>query len=389
MHQKPQEVSMKILNLRSTLVLSTITTFVVLAGMVKDYQQNNPQDFMKDQEITFIKRLDYTMKREVASNLKESLKDKNKIALVYLPLNEENASIINGAWKIFNRIDESDVSTELNKKVKLELIGNSKVIINDNQKTHYRISLLVEDLGIYRMALINVNNKGIEILELEKVEADNVKITLVDKIEANENVLAVDAPKQQFPDMELVLDKALNPDKSKDVMSDDKIEGHLSLRDGNLEQLSVVINKGTDKVETLEFDLAKINDGGQFEADLGDELVTGIISYNGDNALRVRIITGKLSGTMLNFLTEDQKEINNQQLSETEKTYEQEIAIESQTELENERKEAAAQTDAEIKENKAELENERKESAAQTDAENKTEQEVKQEKEVEKSGFEF
>jgi hypothetical protein len=380
---------MKILNLRSTLVLSTITAFAVLAGMVKDYKQNNPQEFMKDQEISFIKRLDYTMKREVASNLKESLKDKNNIALVYLPLNEENASIINGAWKIFNRIDESDVSTELDKKVKLELIGNSKVIINDNRKTHYRISLLVEDLGVYRMALVNINNKGIEILELEKVEADNVKITFVDKIEANENVLDEDAPKQQFPDMELVLDKALNPDKSKDVMSDDKIEGHLSLRNGKLEQLSVVINKGTDKVETLEFDLAEINAGGQFEADLGDELVTGIVSYNGDNALRVRIITGKLSGTMLNFLTEDQKEINSQQLSDSEKTYEQEIAIESQTELENERKEAAAQTDAEINENKAELENERKEVAAQTDAENKTEQEVKQEKEVEKSGFEF
>jgi hypothetical protein len=361
---------MKILSLRSTLVLSSITAFVVLAGMVKDYQQNNPQAFMKDQEIFFVKRLDYTMKREVASNLKESLKDKNKIALEYLPLNAENAAIINGAWKIYNRIDELDVSTELDKNVNLELIGNSKVLINNNQKIQYRISRLVSDLGVYRMALINVNNKGIEILELVKLEVEQVKITLTEVKELSSNVEEEAVSKQQFPDMELVLDKALNPDKSKDVMSDDKIEGHLSLRNGNLEQLSVVLNKGTDKAEILEFDLAKINDGGQFEADLGDELVTGIISYNGDNALRVRIITGKLSGTMLNFLTEDQIEVNKQQISDAEKTYEQEIAVEAQTQLEDERKEVASQTDAEIKENK-------------------TEQEVKQEKEVEKSGFEF
>jgi hypothetical protein len=220
------------------------------------------------------------------------------------------------------------------------------------------------------MALINVNNKGIEILELEKLEVAEVLISLLDAKEQNSNVEANVVSKQQFPDMELVLDKALNPDKSKEVMSDDKIEGHLSLRNGNLEQLSVVLNKGTDKAEILEFDLAKINDGGQFEADLGDELVTGMISYNGDNALRVRIITGRLSGTMLNFLTEDQIEVNKQQVTDTANTYEQEIAIESQSELENERKEVAAQTDEEIKENK-------------------TDQQVKQEAQVEKTGFDF
>jgi len=358
---------MKVFSLRTTLALSALTAFAVIAGMIKDYSENNPERFMQDKEISFVKRLDFTMKREVASNIKEQAKDKNKMALEWLPVNTENAEIINGAWKIYKRTDELDQVSDLNKDVRLELIGNAKVIINNNQKIQYRVSKLTEDLGIYYMALINVNNKGIEILELTKIQSKKIEIKLTDVKSGELSEAEVsDEAKSKFPDMELVLDKALNPDKSKDVMSEDQIEGHLSLRNGNLEQLSVILNKGTDKAEILEFDLAKINDGGQFEADLGDELVTGMISYNGDNALRVRIITGKLAGTMLNFLTAEQKDLNIEQLNESEKTYEQEVAIEAQNNLEAERKEAAHETDREIEAAKS-----------------------AQEAQVKKSGFEF
>ncbi|MCO4794038.1 MAG: hypothetical protein KC493_10010 [Bacteriovoracaceae bacterium] len=303
----------------STKILMTLVltgSVVVIAGTFRDFHFNS-NEFMLDDEIKVSRRLDDPSKRIVASAERELP------SAQYLAFNDSNKIKVDGKWeiiKIHNTSKETlfDLQREEDKDLKiivdLEMVGTSLVRVDGDRGLEFDISLLHESGNT--IALFRSIDGTYEVIEAKKhkmaVVVETKEQELMDKsgFEDNRSIVkpqALVAQKQGVAisqDFDLVLERALDPNTSKEVLrGESSISGSASLLGGNIENLSIVLHKGTDKEKSLEIGFAQINDGGQFNFDENGEVVSGILTNNGREGFRIRIATGQFAGAMLNFVT--------------------------------------------------------------------------------------
>lgn len=234
-------------------------------------------------------------------------------AVQYLPFNSKNQDLINGKWEI-RRIKDADGQVvfdkigayeDRNKSIVVDfgLIGTSTVMVDNDVNQVFKISLMTDYDTI---ALFKIMDEGYEILEAKKVPEVRKESALDVKVEKEEKQEEVSGLRLE-KDVDLRLERALFPSKTSELLKGDKIRGYVSLIDGNIENLSasVYYDQRSAPVE-IDVPFTEINDGGMFEAYIGQESVHGIITNNGEGVFRIRFATGPLQGAMLNFVT-DQK----------------------------------------------------------------------------------
>ncbi len=297
---------------------------VVVGGTLRDYHFNS-NEFMLDNEIKVSRRLDDQPSKRIVASAERELP-----AAQYLPLNDANRLRVDGKWEIIKIHNTSkevlfDISRDEDKDMKiiveLQMTGTSLVRIDGDKGLEFDISLLHESGKT--IALFRSIDGTYEVIEARKVvERKNV----IASAKTNEQKLMEEsgfednraqlAPTQMISqkqgvqigqDFELVLERALDPNASKEVQrGSEAISGSASLLGGNIENLKVVLFRGTDKEKSLEIGFAQVNDGGQFNFEENGETVSGILTNNGKDGFRVRIATGSFAGAMLNFVTEEE-----------------------------------------------------------------------------------
>ena len=212
------------------------------------------------------------------------------------------ASKINGKWEVIRVLNDKLVPVfDKNKNyddkeskivVNLNLIDMSKVRINDDVEQTFNISMMTKSGTI---ALFKPFGNGYEILEARKIIEDNSS-----KVVAKVNEVKLTKIEKRFEtNQELVLNSALNPTKSGEILKNDKISGSIYLTGDQImfENLSLHIGD-KDETESLSFE-AKI-DGNTGHINYNNE-IQGIVSVVGDKEIRVRFSTGPLANAMLNF----------------------------------------------------------------------------------------
>jgi hypothetical protein len=305
----------------TTILLGSV---VVVAGTLGDYHFNS-REFMLDNEIKVSRRLDDQPSKRIVASAERELP-----AAQYLPFNDSNKAQVDGKWEIikihntskevlFNSLRSEDKDVKL--IVELQMIGTSLVRIDGDTGLEFDISLLHE--SGQTIALFRSIDGTYEIIEAKRhktskaISSSNLsndqKIIDESGFEDNRSKLApqqVISQKQGIQitkDFDLVLERALDPNSSKEVQRGESIlSGSVSLLGGNIENLSVTLFGGTDKEKSLEIGFAQVNDGGQFNFDENGEVVSGILTNNGRDGFRIRIATGNFAGAMLNFVTAEE-----------------------------------------------------------------------------------
>jgi hypothetical protein len=258
---------------------------IVIAGTIKDMKTHSKK--LTEEQVAADSIL---AERNVAS-LVES-----KVAQINLPMNAENIKKINSNWEIA-RIVDADKKVSFDKfqnpedakksvKIKMELVGNGVVRLNNDDGQIYRVSIL-SDFGT--IALFKKIGNGFEILEAKKIQVAQEKKELV----VNEEI-------------ELVLERALNQTKSTKVLVGENVSGRVSLSSKGLSSLSVELKNENGESQSIEIDAADLMDGGTFKTEVGGVEVTGVIFNNGKDGYRMSFVTGPLAGAMLNFVTKEQ-----------------------------------------------------------------------------------
>ena len=279
---------MKVFTSKKAIIGILSLSSIVLAGTIHDFHSRSQKISsleVNEQEII-------PVERNVAS---EAV---SKVAQMYLPMNQENIKKINTSWEI-TRIVASDEKVAFDKfanpddskkiiKIKMELVGNGIVRIeNDNQQV-YRVSLL-SDFGT--IALYKKMGNGFEILEAKKI------------ISAKENPALI-----VNEEVELVLERALNQAKSSKILLGNDVSGQVSLSAKTMTALSVELRNPNGESQNIEIDTADLLDGGTFKADVNGEEVSGVVLNNGKDGYRISFVTGPIAGAMLNFVTKEQLE---------------------------------------------------------------------------------
>lgn len=247
---------------------------------------------------------DLFMKEKISSSMDSSLrdvasKDGEKVTLLYFPLSNENYSRISGKWLIYNFIDANDKDEKVNTTVNLELVGNSRIIIDGDSQLEFRISYLS---SLDRIAMVRKVDGGYEILEAEKIkeEAEVKKETIAKESNSSSSPKGV-----KMIEGELILERATNPAKSQKIYAGELVRGSMNVSDNSINNFEAVIYEENGSFQTIEFPFAQINDGGQFEIDVAGFQSQAIFTNNGKDAFRVRFATGPQAGLLLNFITED------------------------------------------------------------------------------------
>lgn len=310
---------MKATNLYKKIIATSVAmgSFLVFGSIYQSYQLAD-SSFMNDDEVKFVKRLDETRDRYVASAESE-LAQKYQLAIQYLPKNALNSKIINGRWEITRIEDEKGEEVyNLEKEdkdilVNFEMIGTSLVRINDDANYTFDISILNKtDKSI---ALFRSFGKGYEIIEAKKVE-ENTADQFSPRTElAESNVVSRLEEKSSLrveKTFDLVLERALVPASGVDKVQvgDDKVEGELNVSPEGIDSFTfTVANKNGEPVEYSVEEIKLDNNGaGTFTALVNGVESTGIASNNGKDAYRIRFATGPIERSMLNFTTVEEKD---------------------------------------------------------------------------------
>jgi hypothetical protein len=304
-----------------------MTSVLVFAGSYQDIKLKS-LSFMDDSEVKYESAPSRNTLRVVASS------ENSRPRVQYLGVNEMNQARIEGEWEVIRMIDSKGEEVfnknyreeDKNKfiKINLEMIGTSQVRLNDDHRQVFLISLLTE---FNTIVLFKSIKEGYEIIEAKKLNVVNrvAPSTLASSVESNSVQAVATAPTEtaqadsEIEDgtyAELILERALHPSVSDQVMTGDMISGNVVVTGGSIESFHVTLHRGSDKQLSLDFSFANINDGGQFEADFGEDKINGIITQNGENGYRIRFATGPLSGSVLNFLTADEFEKVQAQIEE-------------------------------------------------------------------------
>lgn len=273
--------------------------------------------FMIDTTSSVVsRRLDDSFARVVASEKKAE-----KIAVKYLELTDANKAKINGSWEVMRGFEDINdkVSEFYNKhnnpsgsvvKVNIEMAAGGVYVTGEEFENFFYISDITDEgtLSIVR----KLGDAHFEVLEAKKIKISSRQIEVVAKAEKqNESAPAREYKKgvELQKDLDMVIERALLPELSKDVILGDMVSGSLNLSGGNIEGLSAVIRNNEGLEKSIDISYAEIKDGGQFQVDYMGEVVHGIITNNGTDAYRVRFATGPLQGAMLNFMTYEQLDI--------------------------------------------------------------------------------
>jgi hypothetical protein len=297
------------------------------------------RSFMNDREISLAARLDDLKTRELAS------KQSKKLKKLYFPLSPRNREIIDGHWiiKSFTGID--GLKEEMNISMPLTLIANGEVRIATTPSEVFHLSIVSNNRAI----LFKNIEGGFEIVEAIKIpkqsisvfkksESGNKKVKLDTQVQS-------DKKRSKIADVDLILEKAIHPSKTRKVLSGKQATGLLSMIDGDINNLEVQITYDTGEVQEIEIPFAEINDGGQFHAMFNGKTVNGIFTANGKDTYRLRFATGPMQGVFLNFVTQsrwdliqEQKErviddtvsSNKNRLDEAKRVVQERIAIDKQ-----------------------------------------------------------
>lgn len=296
--------------------LAGLASLAVVANVTFERSLYSDAFMIDHGQAVVSRRLDDSFARVVASESRAE-----KIAVKYLELNEENKAKINGAWEIMRGFEDINdkVQEFYNKfesrtsavvKVDVELAAGGVYVRGEEFENFFYISDLTDagTLSVVR----KLGDRHYEVLEARRI----VEVRRPEVVAKREQVIEKEQPARDYKkgvelqkDLELVIERALVPDLSKDVITGDMVSGNLSLSNGNIEALSASV-RGVDGVErNIDISYAEIKDGGQFQVDYMGEMVHGIITNNGEDAFRVRFATGPLQGAMLNFMSYEQLDI--------------------------------------------------------------------------------
>ncbi|MFT6068690.1 MAG: hypothetical protein ACJAT2_003513 [Bacteriovoracaceae bacterium] len=309
-----------------TYFLSTLLGSAVLAGTYADLKLKS-NAFMFENKIDIVSFTPEQTKRIVASRVH----DFNLPAVSYLGVNEENKKKINGKWEVTRVLDTKgnaiyDSYKNANDKksiviVKMEMVSTSTVVLDKDKNQTFKISLLTDKNTI---ALFKVVNGGYEILEAKKlIEKPRFKRpTLATTTKLVEPTQKAKESKKgiRINDMDLLLESALNPLQSRNILNVTQVNGSLSVFDGSIQDFRASLNSGSNKEVNLDFSFAEIKDGGQFETDIAGQIATGIISNNGENSYKVRFATGPLQGAILTFVTREKYDQTQEKFANFEET---------------------------------------------------------------------
>lgn len=279
---------MKALTSKKAIIAILSVSSIVLAGTIKDIHSHS----VKSIDTAADEKEIIPVERSVAS---EAV---SKVAQMYLPMNAENIKKINTGWEI-TRIVSADESVAFDKaanpedakktiNVPMELIGNGIVRVNKDNEQVYRVSLL-SDFGT--IALFKKMGNGFEILEAKRIAVAGEKKELV----VGEEV-------------ELVLERALNPARSNKILVGNDVSGSLSLTAKTITGLEIELRNPNGETQNIEIDQADLMDGGTFKSEVNGEEVSGVVLNNGKDGYRISFVTGPIAGSMLNFVTKEQLE---------------------------------------------------------------------------------
>lgn len=294
--------------------------------------------FMIDTSANVVsRRLDDSFARVVASEQKEE-----KIAVKYLEMSEANQAKINGAWEIMRGFEDinDQVSEFYNKfknptaaivKVNIEMAAGGVYVTGEDFENFFYISDITDEgtLTVVR----KLAESHYEVLEAKKLKQSARQVSVVAKAEPAQEA----APQREYKkgvelqkDLDMTIERALLPELSKDVITGELVSGSLILSNGNIEMLSAVIRNSEGLEKSIDISYAEIKDGGQFQVDLGGEIIHGIITNNGTDAYRVRFATGPLQGAMLNYMTYEQLDIMREREEEAKWKAEEAAALKDQ-----------------------------------------------------------
>lgn len=314
--------------------LAGLASLAVVANVTFERSLYSDAFMIDHGQAVVSRRLDDSFARVVASESRAE-----KIAVKYLELNEENKAKINGAWEIMRGFEDINdkVQEFYNKfesrtsavvKVDVELAAGGVYVRGEEFENFFYISDLTDagTLSVVR----KLGDRHYEVLEARRI----VEVRRPEVVAKREQVIEKEQPVRDYKkgvelqkDLELVIERALVPDLSKDVITGDMVSGNLSLSNGNIEALSASV-RGVDGVErNIDISYAEIKDGGQFQVDYMGEMVHGIITNNGEDAFRVRFATGPLQGAMLNFMSYEQLDIMREREEEARFKAEEEAAM--------------------------------------------------------------
>jgi hypothetical protein len=299
--QRVREDTMSALNKKNLLVASILTiSGVILASSYSDLTMQSTE-FMAESTIeSSIQRLDEVQERYVASEKQIELPK-----IVSCPVNRDDfirmKQDIDGKWMLNkykylanNQMDERPFY----RKVKLTLLDNCEVMVNDDDEQIFNISFLSE---AYTMAVFKLFNEGYEVLELKKVQL------VSNNIMANQESASVDSSEteevveQEQLNIELALESANTSDGH---LKSNLVRGTLEIADGYL-NIDAVINFDTNKEKEIRISDAELN-GNAFVVNDDENPLVGIITANGNKtSYTIRFSTGEYKGITLNFTTED------------------------------------------------------------------------------------
>jgi hypothetical protein len=312
--QRSREAIMKALNKKNLLAMTLLTVSgVILASSYSDLMIQS-DSFMSEVQVEEIKRLDDVAQRYVASE--SSVKLPN---IINCPVDKDSFSRmkqdIEGKWTLNkykylanNQMDEEQIY----RTVKLDLLENCDVMVNEDTEQVFSISLLTE---AKTMAIFKLFNEGYEVLELKKIKEQSEKsLVTKEKVSvAQKEEVAKEKKDEQF-EANLVLESANTPDG---YLKSNLVRGTFEVFEGYL-NIDATVNFDTNKERVISIQDAEVN-GGTFV--VGDEQnpTVGIITANGNkSSYTVRFSTGEYKGIILNFTTEEKLDEILSQVEESE-----------------------------------------------------------------------
>lgn len=304
--------------------LAGIASLAVFANVTIERSLYSDTFMVEANQNVTSRRLDDSFARVLASESKA-----DKIAVKYLELSPENIAKINGSWEIMRGFEDIDDQVEefYNKyssqassvvKVEMELAVGGVWVRGEDFERFFYISDLTESgtISIVR----KLGDKHFEVLEARRLVNIKKDAPLARRAAPSAEVEQVREYKKGVElqkNLEMVAERALVPDLSKDPMTGDAVSGSLSLVDGNIEALNVVVRTQDGQEKSIDLGFMEIKDGGQFQdSDSYGEAIHGIITNNGNDAFRIRFATGPLQGAMINFMTYEQLDIVREQEEE-------------------------------------------------------------------------
>lgn len=298
---------MSLLTSKKAIITALSLGSIVLAGTITDINSRTVRKSQAALELDMI-----PADRGLASDEGEA----RKTAVFYLPFNQDGSKKIDGYWEITRIVGADEVvkydkfanrdDLEDIKAVKLQLIETSTVKVDNDSGLVYKISLL-SDFGT--IALFKKIGNGYEILEARRVQ----------KRQTKEQLAVTD-------EVELVLERGLNPIKSPKILTGDEATGEMLLTSKSIEGLRIDLKNGNGEDQTVDIASAELMEGGTFKAEIDGEEVSGVVFNNGAEGYRLSFVTGPLAGAMLNFVTKEQKQ---KMEDEAQDTYTNEVVEEA------------------------------------------------------------